>query len=335
MGHCAASRLKTVTLLVVIGGCGTLLFLFLQAAKLGPRKVEIASSGGLYRNQQYTEPVASESTLNMSKPVASASTPRWESLLNSTSEEAEQPNLPVLPKLRAPLSGRGYVVALGFWEQQMGASKNLYQMRCWASTLGSGVSVVQPLLLTNWSGLGLSFANDSPVVSKLGLNALYNMTTCGQQWAEVGLLAPLVSREDLVREISQFEKSVILVEIKYLSLSQDVKCDFTWNINGVVKNLKQYENLSVARNVCINLQREVSPNTFRSLVFGDLAPQNSLVIFKEWRGLGPRRMYIHLPSCHRPADYRHLHLSGQVWKDAESYVNTHLGDIGQFISLSA
>ena len=84
----------------------------------------------------------------------------------------------------------------------MGASKNLFHLQCWAKTLGSGVSVVQPFLLTNRSGLGLSFASDSTAVSKLGLNTLYNTTTWAQQWTEAGLLAPLVSRDNLVSEIS-------------------------------------------------------------------------------------------------------------------------------------
>ena len=217
----------------------------------------------------------------------------------------------------------------------MGASKNLFHMQCWASTLGSSVSVVQPFLLTNRSELGLSLASNSTAVSKLGLSALYNMTTWAQQSTEAGLVAPLVSREDLESEISQFEKWVILVEVKYLSLSQHPKCNFTWDVKDVMEDLKEYQNLSVARNVCINLQREISPTMFRSLVFGDLSPQNSLVIFKEWRGLGAGRIYVRLPSCHKPANYHHLHLSDQVWRDAESYVNTHLGGTGQFISISA
>ena len=336
MEHCRQlSRHKTVTLLFLITACGTLLLPRMATLRLN--KVQTASRGGLYRHQQHLERVANESTLNIPflVPIASANTPRWESLLNSTLEETIKQDPPVLPKLRAPLSGRGYVVALGFWEQLMGASKNLFHLQCWANTLGSGVSVVQPFLLTDRTGLGLSFASDSTAVSKLGLDTLYNTTTWTQQWTEADLLAPLVSREDLISEISQFEKSVILVEVKYLSHSQHTKCNFTWDAKDVVKDLKQYQNLRVARNVCINLQREISPNTFSSLVCGDLAPHNSLVIFKEWRGLGPRRIYIHLPSCHKPANYHHFQLNNQVQRDAESYVDTHLGGVGQFISISA
>ena len=234
-----------------------------------------------------------------------------------------------------PPSDRGYVLALRIWEQLLAGSRNLLQMQCWANTLGLGVSVIQPSLLSDRSRLGLSLARDSTAVSKLGLSALFNMSTWAQQWTETGLLAPLVSRNDLLSEISQFKKSVILVEVKYLSLNQDAKCDFTWNVNGVMKNLNQYWNLNVARNVCINFQERISQNLFRSLIFGDLSPQNSLVIFKEWRGLGPRRMYVQLPSCFKPVDFHHLRLSDQVWKDAENYVNTHLGGISQFISVSA
>ena len=237
-----------------------------------------------------------------------------------------------LYRKHVPFSGRGYVVALRFWEQLLGGSRNLLQMQCWAGTLGPGVSVVQPFLLPNRSRLGLSFASGSTAVSQLGLSALYNMTSWAKQWTGASVLAPLLSRDDLVSEISQFEKLVVLVEVKYLPFSQDAKCDFTWD---VVKHLKQYQNLSVARKVCIKLQQKISPDMFKSLIFGDLAPQNSLVIFKEWKGLGPRRLYLHLPSCTKQPDCHSLHLSDRVWKDAKNYINTYLGGISQFISVSA
>ena len=307
MERCVGRRRMTITLLVVIGGCGTLLFQVSLTAKLRLNKVQTLFGGDLYRNQ------------------------RWKRLFNSALEGTTEP---VLPKMRAPLSGRGYVVALKIWEQLLGGSRNLMQLQCWAGTLGSDVSVVEPFLLTNRSELGLSLASDSTAVSKLGLGILFDMSTWAQQWAGTGLLAPLVSREDLVSEVSQFEKLVILVEVKYLSLRQDAQCDFTWSWS-VMEDLKEYQNLNVARNVCINLQRKISSNQFRSLVFGDLTPQNSLVIFKEWRGLGPRRVDIQLPSCTIQLDCHHIHLSDHVWKDAESYVNTYLGGIGQFISISA
>ena len=339
-----------LTLLVIFGSCG-LLYLLLQMGNLRANEEEKTSCGYLCRNQRRIA-----ATLNVSRlaPVASANTSRWESLLNSTSvsplapastsrsesllnsasEETIQQDPQVLPKLQAPLSGRGYVVALGFWEQVLAATRNLLQMQCWARTLGSGVSVVQPLLPSNSSGLGLSFATDSTDVSKLGLDTLFNMTTWSRQWTGASPLAPLVSREDVISEISQFKKSVVLVELKYLP-SQGAKCNFTWDVMHVMEGLKQYQNLNVARNVCINAQKAISPSMFRSLVFGDLVPQDSLIIFQEWRGLNKMRVNIQIRSCTKQADRHHLHLSDQVWKDAKNYVNTHLGGIGQFISTSA
>ena len=350
-------RRKAVALLViiyVIASCGLLHFL-LQMGKLRANEEEKTFGEDLYRNQRQ-EPAV---TLNVSRlvsvasantshwasllnstsvsrivPASSANTSRWASLLNSTSEETKEQDPRVLPKLQAPLSGRGYVVALGFWEQVLAATRNLLQMQCWASTLGSGVSVVQPLLLSNSSGLGLSFASDRTDVSRLGLDTLFNMTTWSQQWTGASPLAPLVSREDLISEISKFKKSVVLVELKYLP-HRDAKCKFTWDVVHVMEGLKQYQNLNVARNVCINAQKAMSPSKFRSLVFGDLAPQDSLLIFQEWRGLSMMRVNIQIPSCTKQADRHHLHLSDQVWKDAKNYVNTHLGGIGQFISTSA
>jgi len=244
----------------VIGSCGLLHFI-LQTKKLRANEEEKTSCEDLCRNQRQ-EPAV---TLNVSRlaPVASANTSLSESLLNSASEQSKKQDPQVLPKLQAPLSGRGYVVALGFWEQLMGATRNLLQMQCWARTLGSGVSVVQPLLLSNSSGLGLSFASDRTDVSKLGLDTLFNMTTWSQQWTGASPLAPLVSRKDLISEISQFKKSVVLVELKYLP-SRDAKCKFTWDI---MEGLKQYQNLNVARNVCINAQKAMSPSKFVCAIY--------------------------------------------------------------------
>ena len=350
----SSNRRKALTLLVIFGSCG-LLYLLLQTEKLRANEEEKTSCEGLCRNQGQMEPAATpnvfrlapvasantsrESLFNSTSisplaPASSANTSRSESMFNSASEETVQQDPQVLPKLQAPLSGRGYVVALGFWEQVLAATRNLFQMQCWARKLGSGVSVVQPLLLSNSSGLGLSFASDSTDVSKLGLDILFNMTTWSQQWTGASPLAPLVSRKDLISEISQFKKSVVLVELKY-SPSRDAKCNFTWDVMHVMEGLKQYQNLNVARNVCINVQKAIRPSKFRSLVLGDLAPQDSLIIFQEWRGLNVMRVNIQIPSCNKQANRHHLHLSDQVWKDAKNYVNTHLGGVGQFISTSA
>ena len=66
----------------------------------------------------------------------------------------------------------------------------------------------------------------------------------------------------------QFKKSVVLVELKYLP-RRDAKCKFTWDVVHVMEGLKQYQNVNVTRNVCINAQKVMSPSKFRSLVFGD------------------------------------------------------------------
>ena len=230
------------------------------------------------------------------------------------------------PSLKVPVSDRGYIVALTFWEQLVCASKNLAHLRCWAKTLDSGVSVVQPFLLTNRSGLGFTFASESSV-SPLSLYNVYNMATCDRKTP----FAPLVSKKDLLSDMNQFAMHVILVQIKYLPSRTDTSCTFSWNTTDVMEQLQDYEYLYAARNVCINLIREITPSEFKSLVFGNKPPKSSLVIFNEWRGFGPGRTYIRRPYCPNTV----CNLSNKVWRDAENYAKKHLKDFDNYISVSA
>ena len=96
-------------------------------------------------------------------------------------------------------------------------------------------------------------------------------------------LAPLVSKKDLINDMNQFAMHVILV---HLPSGTDTVCTFSWNTNDIMEELQDYEYLYAARNVCINLIREITLSEFKSLVFGNKPPQSSLVIFNEWRGFG-------------------------------------------------
>ena len=245
-----------------------------------------------------------------------------------------------ISSLQSALSNRSYVVVLSFWEQLLGASRNFIHLQCWAQTLGKSVSIstVEPYLERNRSYLGFSFAQNNTLFTNISLSNLYDMNTWHNIWPHNGgALAPIVSKNTFLDELSRFEKNVILVEIKYLTANTK-RCDFSWNITTLMKDLQHYHRLTVTRKVCVNLQQPLNPVDFRNLVMGsvgDLSTQNTVFIFKQWRGIGPGRTYIRLSSCSMDVILDHLRPSKEVLKDAEIYANQYLGGFGQYISVSA
>ena len=250
-----------------------------------------------------------------------------------------EPNLTQLKQAQPDTTtSRSYVVPLSLWEQLIGATRNYFHLQCWAKTLQPlfNVSVVEPYLRFNRSILGFPFWDKSDRFTNLTLSSLYNMSRWPQLWPrQGGDLAPIVSSDDMWRDIAQNEKVVIFVEGKYLQ-TKEKRCRFTLKRRKI--DLKGYENLRVQRTVCINFNHQMSPHEFNQLVFGDLLNQSGrdfIVLFDEWRGIGGSRMFIKLPSCSYEPKRSVSHLSGRVMADAEAYAKTHLGGFGQYISVSA
>ena len=219
-------------------------------------------------------------------------------------------------------------------EQLLGGSKNILQLQCWAHTLGGNLNVVEHSVKVNKSRLGFSFANSSRHFSDIRLSDLFDMSTWHTMWqGRASGLAPIVSRTNFLSEIRLYQKNVILVQIQYLKPGS--ACTFSWDTITLMRELEDYQYLRVKRRACINLERQLSETDFKRQVFGDISTENTVVIFREWRGIGSGRSYFRLPSCSQEAKYNGFRHSKQVLKDAEIYANKYLGGFGQYISVSA
>ena len=237
-------------------------------------------------------------------------------------------------------SNRSYVVVLSIWEQLLGASKNFLHLQCWTKSLDVQLSIntVEPCIKINRSRLGFSFAQANTLYTNISLSNVFDMGSWHKLWPHnAGALAPIISRDDFITEITRFNKKIILVQFVYMTANVKL-CEFSWNTTTLMKDLEYYHRLTVARRVCINLQNPLSSAEFKDLIIGDDADnsvQNTIVIFKEWRGIGPGRTTIRFPSCSREVEHGHILPSKRVLKDAEVYANHYLGGFGQYISVSA
>ena len=275
-------------------------------------------------------PSVTENNATQQKPTPSQVTSKTGSLATYMPSAAEniatQPN-PVF-------SGRSYVLGASYWEQLLGGSRNIMQLQCWVHTLGGNLNAVEPSLQVNKSVFGFSFANSSRHFTDIRLSDLFDMSTWHTLWqGSANGLAPMVSRTNFLSEIRLYQKNVILVQIQYLKPGS--ACTFSWNTTTLMRELEDYQYLRVKRRACINFRRQLSVTDFKNQVFGDIGTENTVVIFKEWRGIGPGRSYICLPSCAKGAKYNGIRQSKQVLKDAEIYANKYLGGFGQYISVSA
>ena len=240
-----------------------------------------------------------------------------------------QPSLQtsIQPSLQPSLSSRSYIVAVSLWEQLLHATNNFLQLQCWAKTLGPHFSTVEPHLKTNKSDLGFSFGTTQ--FTNISLSSVYDMNTWYKVWPQ-SLITPIISKEKFKDEITRFDKKVVLVELKYKSCQ--------WNITTLLKDLEQYERLTVTRKVCINVADPLTATEFNQKVLGstgDHSIQNTLVIFKEWRGISQGRTYLKLVSCSNLEVIGKIRPNQLVVDDAEIYANKFLRGFGQYISVSA
>ena len=219
----------------------------------------------------------------------------------------------------------GYVIGMYYWEQLTMASNSLLDLQCWAAT--HKLVVVQPALEVIASYLKFTL-DESLQKQMLHLSDIYNMTEWNL-YSKRHNLAPLVSRDEFLRELVHLEKEVILVEIHYEDVRGDHECTFNWKIESEV--LKRSNHLHVSRKVCLR-NNIVDIKKFNHLIFGELLPENVIVFIREWRGIQyPPRAHINLPCESGRGEFLFSRpLSKRIMTDADAYVKKYLGGFGQY-----
>ena len=240
-------------------------------------------------------------------------------------------------RLTASFNGQSYVVVTHLWEQLMASAFNYLQAQCWTNSIGGSfpISIVEPQTRKDRSILGFSFNYAVDPLQPLVSN-IFDMESFYSQWPkEGGKLAPMVTKRDFVSEIKRFGKNVIFVQLDYKS-TKERECKFTWDTAEILQEFKQYPFLNVSRKVCIYVSNNMPGNEFKKLVLGDVGINNTLIVFKEWRGLGSSRLLVKVAGCVvGKTPYGLLKPSVSVLQDAEMYANKSLGGFGNYVSVSA
>ena len=213
-------------------------------------------------------------------------------------------------------SGRGYVVAMNTHGQLVTGTSNLLDLQCWAAR--HNLIVVEPFL--NHRHFLFTFINPYPVTFKQ-LGDVFDRE-CWQEYSKAKKLSLTVTRDEFIREVSHYDKNVILVQ---MNTSDKEPCIFHWQKE--LGSVEHFDHLRIARSVCVSRNQQ-SVNGFDRIVFGDTLPKNTLVVFSDWRG--DAKMPL---DC---GDHRqYLCLSPRVLKDAEAYTQEYLGGFGGYNAVFA
>lgn len=241
---------------------------------------------------------------------------------------------------------RGVVLAINYYEQQTMASRNMFQLQCWAKTLN--LDVVQPA--TKDSSL-LTPLNDQMWKSQLRFGDLFDTA----EWKRVSdqyQYSSLINWEDFLIEGPQ---KVIVVSFNYPSVSvlkarqkageqvlhspqgdrYKIGCDSKFPSSSEVNFLKT-KGFTIVRQVCLNFYYgdELSLNEFNSHILGDYSSNEVTVIMEMWRGMGSgQRVLIRDSGCAETYPIQEIISPSQrLVHDAEIYVNRHFSG-GPFLAV--
>ena len=258
-------------------------------------------------------------TLGRSTAVNGTSTVQASTAVNGTSTvQASTVGNGSVGTSTKPRSGRGYVMAMHFWEQQTAGTANMLQLQCWAAR--HNLIFVEPLVR---DGYIIGTFNETKAAKLLGMSDLYDLDAW-QRFAIQSGMAPVVKREEFLHELYQFEKDVILIQLE----SDGPKgCLFAkLKMQGWEAFQQQNQHLKVVRNECLSHSSRTSA-TLDNLILGNVSPKDALVIIEMWKG----RMGF---SC--GGGYRTQKVpSVRVLEDAEKYANKYLGGFGNYNTIMA
>ena len=219
----------------------------------------------------------------------------------------------------------GYVMATGYYDQITGSSINLVSMHCWVRTLGPKMRVVEPFIRRSILGVNLCAASDNCTAPDGEDNSVrFRDVLDKEHWEEYVVSrnhAPLISWDYFIKNAP---RKLILVE-------RDIGCGRCMDCDDSSKDFLKHSrmfakkyNFNIAKTVCF--PRNLNPDSkFKSLIYGGHDPQNVVVIFKSWPGIGSGRIPISgLKECSRGPLPSNMPVSQTIIQDGTKYVKKYL-----------
>lgn len=250
-----------------------------------------------------------------------------------TSTESRSLSVEDSPNLK---SRYGVVLAVNYYEQQTMASRNLFQIQCWAKKLN--VAVVKPV--TKDSCL-LTPLDERLQDSFLKFEDLYDISEWESSSSKYEF-APLLEWGEF---LTKAPRNVILVSYNYPSVSvlkarQKAEgkvlhppegdryksgCETKWPTRTELHFLETH-NFKVVRQVCFNFYHgdQLSLETFNSHILGEYSSSEVTIIMDMWRGLGSGQRVLVKDTCTNTYPIQEfIKPSQRLVRDAEAYIETH------------
>lgn len=240
----------------------------------------------------------------------------------------------------------GVVLAVNFYEQQTMASRNMFQLQCWAKTLN--LDVVQPATKDSF----LLTPLDEQVWShQLRFQDLYDIA----EWDKFSKQHHHSSLINWETFLNDGPRKVIIASFNYPSVSvlkarqrarQPILhppvgdrykngCDRHFPTSAEIKFLNA-NSFVIVRRVCFNFYYgdELSLSEFNSHLLGEYSNNEVTIVMEMWRGMssGQRVLIKNFPCSETYPIQEIISPSPRLLRDAESYVNAHFPG-GHFLAV--
>ncbi len=233
----------------------------------------------------------------------------------------------------------GYVLAINYYEQQSMGSRNMFQLQCWAKSLG--LSVVKPVMKDSFLRTPL---NDKQQSTCLKFEDSFSLEDWNR-YTQTFNYAPLVDWQTF---LSKAPRSVILVQFEYASVSlvksrqragegiihqgkeeqYKTGCTSKWPKSSELVYLKS-KRFRIARSVCFNFYYgdQLTIEEFNRHLLGPLNADEVTIIMDLWRGIGTAQRIIMNDACRDVLPVQeHVLPSNRLVQTAEFYARKYLKD---------
>ena len=234
--------------------------------------------------------------------------------------------------------GNGFVLSVAYYEQQSMGSRNLFQLKCWASL--SGLHVVKPVMKDS----NLRTPLDAQLQqTMLRFEDHFNLDQWNQYTRQEGY-APLVEWKEF---LARAPRKVILVQFGYSSVTllkarqrageqllhppqgdrYKSGCESKWPTENEIAFLKS-RGFSIVRKVCFNFYYgdQLTLEKFNEHLLGNRTSFSDVtVVMDMWRGFGSAQRVLIKDVCATVARVQeHVAPSDRILSDADRYIKSYL-----------
>jgi hypothetical protein len=238
--------------------------------------------------------------------------------------------------------GKGYVMALHYYDQMTTSTLNLISLQCWAHSLAlkdgdshQYVEVVEPFVRRSVLGLDdqhrIHMNNTAEHLKSVTLSDVYDIAEWEHFAASREHYAPLVSWEYF---LENSPRKMIIVERECLNEKKCMECG-DGRTNDLLRSIEVLQGrygFKVVRRVC-HPMKKYQNGELQTLLYGDYTPDEVVLVFNYWGGiedegasLDHRMGLSDLRQCERREQFGiiHIPLSTRIKEDARHYMNKYI-----------